>query len=316
LRAARPDETVVVGRAATLGRLAAAALAFALALAYAEGRAPEGRSLAPGDHARSFEHAGRERSHLLHAPPQTGSRPLPLVLAFHGGGGNGRGFQRYAGLDPLADRDGFLVAYPNGTHRWFDERLLTWNAGSCCGFASDAAVDDAGFALGVVEDVAAQTAVDRARVYATGHSNGAMMSYRLAAEASDRIAAIAPVAAAPALDALPTRPVPVLHVHSVDDPRALFAGGVRESFGRETRHRPVESELARWRERYGCPSQARVEIEAACPAAEARTPPRWACERRARPAARCGSGSSPARATAGPAPVPCCPSAGWDPPAT
>lgn len=236
-----------------------------LGLACADGPAREARGLAPGDHERSVAHDGAERSYVLHAPAQVGSRPLPLLLAFHGGGGSARGFQRYAGLDPLAEREGFLVAYPNGSHRFFGERLLTWNAGDCCGFASEAGVDDVGFALAVIEDVARLTPVDRLRVYATGHSNGAMLTYRLAAEASDRIAAIAPVAAAPAIDALPVRPVPVLHVHSVDDPRALWAGGVRESFGREIRHRAVESELARWRERDGCPSQARVETERSWP---------------------------------------------------
>lgn len=171
-----------------------------LGLACADGPTREARGLAPGNHERSVAHGGAERSYVLHVPAQVGSRPLPLLLAFHGGGGNARGFQRYAGLDPLAERDGFLVAYPNGSHRFFGERLLSWNAGDCCGFASEAGVDDVGFALAVIEDVARLTPVDRLRVYATGHSNGAMLTYRLAAEASDRIAAIAPVAAAPAIE--------------------------------------------------------------------------------------------------------------------
>jgi polyhydroxybutyrate depolymerase len=245
----------------------AMALLSALVLACADGRAPAAGSLAPGDHELRLEHGGRERSYRLHLPPHAGAHPLPLVLAFHGGGGNARGFQRYAGLDPLAERDGFLVAYPNGSSRLFEERLLTWNAGDCCGFASDTGVDDVGFALAVIEDVARQTALDRARVYATGHSNGAMLSYRLAAEASDRIAAIAPVAAAPAIDSLPTRPVPVLHIQSVDDPRALYAGGVTETLGRSIRHRPAEAELARWRERDGCPSEAEIREERSLPTA-------------------------------------------------
>ena len=93
------------------------------------------------------------------------------------------GFQRYAGLDPLADRDGWLVAYPNGTNRLFDERLLTWNAGGCCGFAAGRRRGRR--RLRARRDRrrrARSRRVDRARVYATGHSNGAMMAYRLAAE--------------------------------------------------------------------------------------------------------------------------------------
>ena len=229
-------------------------LTFVLVSACARPGAPAA-PLAPGDHSLRLEHGGRERSYVLHVPPHPAS-PAPLLLAFHGGGGNGPGFQRYAGLDALADRDGWLVAYPNGTSRFFDERLLTWNAGGCCGYAQDEKVDDVGFALALIDDVARRAPeLDRARIYATGHSNGAMMAYRLGAEASDRIAAIAPVAGAMSLDVfLPQRPVPVLHIHSVDDPRALYAGGVTETAGRQIRHRPVEAELARWRERDGCPA--------------------------------------------------------------
>src|SRR5262245_34915919 len=148
-----------------LARVAPLALA-ALLTAVAPG-AP----LAPGDHARTLAHGGRERSYLLHVPAGAGAAPRPLLLGFHGGGGNAPGFQRNAGLDRLADRDGWLVAYPYGTNRLFDARLLTWNAGGCCGYAQDAGVDDVGFALAVIDDVARAAPVDRTRVYATGHSN-------------------------------------------------------------------------------------------------------------------------------------------------
>ena len=236
-----------------------APLVLLLALACARPAPSAAALLAAGDHERSLAHGGRQRSYVLHVPPHAGEESLPLLLAFHGGGGNARGFQRYAGLDALADRDGFLVAYPNGTGRL--PRVLTWNAGDCCGFAAEARVDDVGFARAVIEDIARSTPLDRTRVYATGHSNGAMLAYRLAAEAADAIAAIAPVAGAPAQDALAGGPpVPVLHIHSVDDPRALYGGGVRETFGREIRHRAVEAQLALWRERDGCPPEpARLE---------------------------------------------------------
>jgi polyhydroxybutyrate depolymerase len=88
-----------------------------------------------------------------------------------------------------------------------------------------------------------------------------MMSYRLAAEASDRFAAVAPVAGAMALDATPGRPVAVLHLHSVDDPRALYDGGLGPPFpGTDVRsfHRPVETSLAAWRARNGCTGEPRV----------------------------------------------------------
>jgi polyhydroxybutyrate depolymerase len=223
--------------------------------------AREGR-LGSGDYALELEQGGNVRRYVLHVPARRDAdAPLPLLLAFHGGGGNGPGFQEYAGLDAVADREGFAVAYPDGSGRSFERRLLTWNAGGCCGHAQTVGSDDVGFALAVIEDVARRVPLDRARVYATGHSNGAMLAYRLAAEASERIAAVAGVAGAMNLVNFdPKLPVPVLHVHSADDPRAPYGGGTRSTFGRPIHHRAVESELARWRERNGCRGEPR-EVE-------------------------------------------------------
>jgi poly(3-hydroxybutyrate) depolymerase len=123
-----------------------------LVLACAQPSPPSGARLAPGDHARALVHAGAERSYVLHVPPPASSAPLPLVLAFHGGGGNAPGFQRYAGLDALADRDGFLVAYPNGSNRRFAGRLLTWNGGVLRRF-DGAERNGVDFALAIMADL-------------------------------------------------------------------------------------------------------------------------------------------------------------------
>ncbi|HEU4428104.1 MAG TPA: PHB depolymerase family esterase [Myxococcota bacterium] len=239
------------------------ALGSALALSLASAAAAKDERLAPGDHALPLSHARIARSYVLHLPPAArGDASLPLVIAFHGGGGNAKGFQAYAGLDAVADREGFAVVYPNGTGR-LAPRLLTWNAGRCCGFAMDEKIDDVGFARRVIEAVAEHAPIDRARVYATGHSNGAMMAYRLAAEAADEIAAIAPVAGAMNLrrEFAPARSVPVLHIHSVDDPRALYAGGDNKSFaGTKIHHEPVVAGLQQWEKRNGC-SGAGKELE-------------------------------------------------------
>jgi polyhydroxybutyrate depolymerase len=240
-----------------LAALALAGLCAALLPARAEEPAP--RFAAPGDFDLALQVGSRSRSYRVHLPPGFSQHErLPVLLAFHGGGGSAQGFQKYAGLDAVSDREVFVVVYPDGTGR-LGRRLLTWNAGGCCGVAREDRVDDVGFALRVLADLARDLPLDRTRVYATGHSNGAMMAYRLGAEQADRIAAIAPVAGAMHLASFqPSRPVPVLHIHSLDDPRALYAGGLGPAFPftrARVQHNPVERELARWLELDGCAAE-------------------------------------------------------------
>lgn len=209
---------------------------------------------APGDYRFELRTGGGVRSYIVHLPAQRSARP-PVVLNFHGGGGNARQYQAYVQMDRLAEREGFLVVYPNGSGL-LRERLLTWNAGGCCGYAMRNDVDDVAFVRALLDDLAARTAIDRARVYATGLSNGAMMSYRLAVELPEAIAAIAPVAGAMMLgSALPSQAKPVLHIHSVDDHRARYAGGLGERFPFTTvrlLHPSVEARLALWAKVNGC----------------------------------------------------------------
>ena len=147
----------------------------------------------------TVRHDGLKRTALVRVPGQVAERrPLPVVLNFHGGAGNAVGQQRYVHMDAIADREGFIVVYPNGTGV-LEDRLLAWNAGTCCGMAAREETDDVGYVRALLDELARRLPVDSARVYATGLSNGAMMSYRLAAELSDRIAAIAPVAGASAM---------------------------------------------------------------------------------------------------------------------
>lgn len=178
-----------------------------------------------------------------------------VVLNFHGGGGNARAHQDYVRMDALADREQFIVVYPDGSGR-LRERLLVWNAGSCCGIAAATQIDDVGFVRALLDDLAARQPYDAARVYATGLSNGAMMSYRLAAELSERIAAVAPVAGSMVvLRFEPARPVPVMHIHSMDDPRALYQGGLGPPFpatDSRTLHPAVEERLDQWARANGC----------------------------------------------------------------
>ena len=211
-----------------------------------------------------FTHDGRERRALVHLPPGwEQAERLALILAFHGGGGAAAGFREYVRLDATADREGFIVAYPDGTGP-VPGRLLTWNAGSCCGYASDHDVDDVGFVLELLEDLGDRYPIDARRVYATGFSNGAMFTYRLASEAPALISAIAPVAgagsASPPSSGLP---VPIIHFHSVDDPRALYSGGLGPPFpltDRRVEHVAVETVIGTWAEHDRCLSSPEVRV--------------------------------------------------------
>ena len=253
---------VVIRRSLALVRaLALTSLAFAAGCAGSAGAgADRGGPLGPGDHALEIAVGARTRHLIVHVPPGTIERARPLVLAFHGGGGSAAGYQRTSGIDRVADREGFVAAYPSGTGRNDrSRRFLTWNAGACCGRAQAEGANDVAFALAAIEAVAARVAVDPGRVYAIGHSNGSMMAHRVGVEAGARFAAIAGIAGATELAPFaPSAALPVLHIHSEDDPRAPFEGGVRESYRWPIRHLPVDVQLARWRRHNACPEAAAV----------------------------------------------------------
>jgi polyhydroxybutyrate depolymerase len=174
---------------------------------------------------------------------------------FHGAGSNAQVVKAYTRMDSASDRDGYIVVYPNGSSG-IQGRFLTWNAGNCCGPAVALQVDDVGFTLAVLDDIVKRAAVDPARIYVTGLSNGAMMAYRVAAEASERIAAVGGVAGAMAVTKFaPRRPLPVIHIHSTQDHIARYDGG----FGvpatiMDTRQlgSSVEDALRKWLDFNGC----------------------------------------------------------------
>jgi len=233
-----------------------------LALACSRSR-PEPIRLAPGDHDLVLQHQGRERGYLVHVPPQArDALALPVVLNFHGGGSNAAAQRDYSLMDRTADQEGFLAVYPDGSGPR-SSRILTWNAGRCCGYAMEQDIDDVGFVLALLDDLARRTPVDRSRIYATGLSNGAMMAYRLAVDAAEHVAAIAPVAGAMGVEGgTPARAIPVLHIHSVDDPRALYEGGEGPPFpwtNRTVVHKAVEEAIREWVEFNGCPTQPTIE---------------------------------------------------------
>lgn len=197
--------------------------------------------LEPSIERIEFMHDGRMRSYDLHLPPSyDGTTPFPLVFNFHGFTSSASGQRALSGMDATADANGFIVAYPEGIDS-------SWNGGACCGGAAAANVDDVGFTRAMLDDLSRRGCIDQRRVYATGMSNGGFMAHRLGCEASDIIAAIAPVAAVIGIDpgtCSPTRSVPVILFNGTQDPLVPFDGS--------TDFPSVQDTVDGWSSRNGC----------------------------------------------------------------
>jgi polyhydroxybutyrate depolymerase len=186
-----------------------------------------------------------ERSYVLHVPRDV-KQTAALVIVLHGGGGSAKSAIAQTGFDAEADKRGFIVAYPEGSAR-LNGRFHTWNAGACCGVAVERGMDDVGFIRAMVADIAAAHPIDPKRIYATGLSNGGMMAYRLGCEASDLVAAIAPVSAVIVVAPCEPRfPVSVLHIHGTADRNVPIEGGVGEKSIARYPYPPVERSIAFW----------------------------------------------------------------------
>ncbi len=204
--------------------------------------------------------AGAQRFYLVHAPRAYRKGQLyPLILAFHGGGGDSElmAKEEYYHWISKADKEGFIVAFPNGASRVKSGKLATWNAGNCCGYARDEKFDDVDFVREVIRDIQSRFNVDSKKIFATGMSNGGMMSYRLACEMSDTFAAIASVAGTDNYDACqPYQPISIMHIHAKDDGHVLFNGGAgKEAFNdlsKVTDFTSVPETISRWVKRNSC----------------------------------------------------------------
>ncbi|MBK8756877.1 MAG: hypothetical protein IPM08_07050 [Actinomycetales bacterium] len=168
----------------------------------------------------SSEHAltvgGLIRMYRVYRPAQT-LTPPPVVVMLHGGLGTARATEQAYGWDALADREGFLVVYPDAVG-------LAWNVGNgCCGIAPATGVDDVDFIAKVMADIGKDLPYDKTRVYATGMSTGGMMAYRLACDTT-LFAAVAPVAATLVGDCTNPAPLSVMHVHGTADTTVPYAG--------------------------------------------------------------------------------------------
>jgi polyhydroxybutyrate depolymerase len=240
-------------------------------------------SLAAGDYAQTVGTDGGVRTYQVHVPPGLSSSvPAPLVLVFHGGGQTSAQFEGFAHVQPKSDASGFVLVEAEGTPALpgLEAGVLdVWNAGNCCELAAQVNdnVDDVGFVAAMLDAVESRICIDPKRVFATGFSNGGMLSHRLACEMSDRIAAIAAVSGGlgnrnldvtpvkTLFPCTPARPVPVLHIHGTRDACYPFDGGLGPlSF---CTFEPVLTTIQGWVARNGCsamPTTVRTNGAATC----------------------------------------------------
>lgn len=209
----------------------------------------------------SIMHNGLKRTYLIHVPPDSRNRQMPLVIALHGGGGTGKRMEKLTqkGFNRLSDKEGFIAAYPDGIERhWNDGRTVKeakWRA-------HKENVDDVGFISALIDHLVKEQNVDHKKIYITGVSNGALMASRLACEKTEKIAAIALVAGtiaeAYAPHCSPLRPIPVLMMHGTKDPFILWEGGeIAENLPRGRRFgrtQSVTETVKFWTANNGCAS--------------------------------------------------------------
>lgn len=222
----------------------------------------------PDDLRGKLQVDGRERTYVLHVPASyNGTQPVPLVLALHGRLGDGEGQEKLTHMDVTSDKHGFLVVYPDGINRsWADGRAATP--------AEKKGVDDVKFLSALIDQLAQQYKTDYSRIYATGMSNGGFMSGRLACELSDRIAAVAIVAASLsdnlAESCHPAEPVSVLILQGTNDPLVPFDGGPLGKNGDRGQVLSHEMAIQKWVQLDGC-KETKKAVQSADPSGSSAT---------------------------------------------
>lgn len=196
---------------------------------------------------------GLSRTYLLNLPPNyNDASDFALVIGLHGGAGSATQMEKNYFLTEKANKENFAIVYAEGIQSDGILKARTWNAGTCCDYAVEKNIDDVKFISLLIDELLKNyPKLNRKKVYVTGMSNGAMMSYRLACELSNKIAAIAPVAGSMVTTqpCVSIRPVPVLHIHSKLDTKVPYNGG-KSTFGFIIP--PVEQGINAWLKNNSC----------------------------------------------------------------
>ncbi|GAB3815178.1 PHB depolymerase family esterase [Micromonospora zhanjiangensis] len=217
----------------------------------AGGRSAPTPSVGTSEHTLSVD--GRDRTYRLYRPASADPvRPVPLVVVLHGAAGTGEQAEEAYGWTGAADRDGFLVAFPNGLNR-------AWAVGpDCCGAPARDGVDDVHFVTELVAGLGRNLPVDPTRRYVTGISNGGLLAYRLVCDTT-LFAAIGAVATTSLGQCPSPAPTSVLHIHGRQDQTMPYDGGPGRRDNGGTGRNPVKIDgpptpelVARWRTVDGC----------------------------------------------------------------
>jgi polyhydroxybutyrate depolymerase len=183
----------------------------------------------------SMEHGGYRREYILHLPTDHENfDKMPLVIALHGGGGTARGMIRLTlgSFNGLADKYGFLVVYPQGLEK-------SWNDGrdDPISFAHRNNIDDIGFLSTLIDIIVQEYKADSTEVFVTGISNGGFMSFRVSRDLIDHVKGVAPVCAAiPCTrknDHLNTSAINIMLINGTADPLVPYDGGYVEVLGKK-----------------------------------------------------------------------------------
>jgi polyhydroxybutyrate depolymerase len=213
---------------------------------------------ASGDRTGTINVDGRTRSYIVHVPASAGKTPRPLVIVLHGATQGDANAERMSDMSALADKENFIAVYPEGTGR-----LPTWNSGNCCGYAQQNKVDDIAFLRALIAKLENGYRIDPKRIYLTGISNGAMMSYRAACEMSDVVAAVAPVEGAQNVPCKPSAPVSVIVFHGTADRLVPINGGSTPyQIGPHRTDSSVAETVAFWAKQDGCATMPKHEESA------------------------------------------------------
>ncbi len=185
----------------------------------------------PGDYKFDINQNNLERYYLVHVPKSyDGMSQVPVIFVFHGGGSNTTNVKKTSEFDSLSDKENFIVVYPQGiVDPANNTNAGTWNTGPFGGgYSFENDVNDIEFFDLILDEIKNNFFINENKIYATGISMGGMISYRLACQRSNKIAAIAPIAATITLnldDCDMTNPVSVLHFHGTSDKFIPFFGG-------------------------------------------------------------------------------------------